>query len=454
MEINIPRHPEYDEFQPEWKLMRDSLDGERKIKAPENSLVYLPMPSGLLAVRNAEIQNRAYLAYQSRANFPDLVSQTVRGMVGIIHKKPAAIELPAQLEMLRETATRDGLTLDALHRRITKELLALGRCGLLADVSSNGTPYIATYLAEHILNWDEEDDRTSLVVLDESTFKRSDSSQWQWIHEYRRLELVEGRYQVSLIGQDGEPRDEVIEPMTARNAQLDFIPFTFIDTQDLTASPDEIPLLGLARLALRIYRKDADYGQTLYMTSQPTMVFSGIQEEDAPTVIGAGQMVVLPPPDAKAYMLEVEGAGAGSQRQDIIDAFDQATQHGARLIYREGRSAESGEALRLRFGHEAATIDAVAKTSSAGLEQALRNLAIWVGANPDEVHVEAPSEFVEQKLTPQELTALVAAWQSGAIPKRDLHWNLQQGGRVREDIDFEAWEAEAQTEAPEFTGVT
>jgi hypothetical protein len=80
-----------------------------------------------------------YAAYQERAQFPEIVRPTIHGMIGVIHRTEAQIEMPTAMEPLWEKATRDGLPLEALHRRITAELLTTGRYGLLADAAVNGS---------------------------------------------------------------------------------------------------------------------------------------------------------------------------------------------------------------------------------------------------------------------------------------------------------------------------
>ncbi|MCZ2501132.1 hypothetical protein GN316_31605, partial [Xylophilus sp. Kf1] len=78
-------------------------------------------------------------AYQTRAQFSEILAPTIRGMIGVIHRTEAQIDMPPAMEGLWERATADGLPLEALHRRITAELLLTGRYGLLADAASEGS---------------------------------------------------------------------------------------------------------------------------------------------------------------------------------------------------------------------------------------------------------------------------------------------------------------------------
>ena len=140
------KHPKY-EFQPSWQLMRDAVDGEDAVKAKGTD--YLPMKSGIVAMTDAVKQKAAYEAYKLRAEFPELVAPTIRGAVGTMLDKPATVELPTALEGMIERATRDGLTLDALHRNIAIELMTVGRFGLLPSIF-DGSPYLAGYVANRL----------------------------------------------------------------------------------------------------------------------------------------------------------------------------------------------------------------------------------------------------------------------------------------------------------------
>src|SRR5690606_8251943 len=127
----------------------------------------------------------AYDAYKDRAEFPDLVALTVRGAVGTVLDQAAEIELPDALEPLRERATRDGLTLEALHRRIATELMTTGRYGVLPGIDETGNPYLAGYVAESIINWDVDGSQTAdFLVLDETGQERDrNTNAWEEVEQ-------------------------------------------------------------------------------------------------------------------------------------------------------------------------------------------------------------------------------------------------------------------------------
>ena len=129
------KHPLYIEFSDDWTTMRDTYAGERIVK--EAGAKYLSPTSGMQedGMTNALASGSlAYTAYKKRAYYPDIVSDAVEAMLGVMHHKPPVIELPPQMESMLESATQDNESLSMLLRRINEEQLTTGRLGLLADL--------------------------------------------------------------------------------------------------------------------------------------------------------------------------------------------------------------------------------------------------------------------------------------------------------------------------------
>jgi hypothetical protein len=443
------KHPDFIQNEPIWEMMRDTSKGEHAVKAKNE--IYLPKKSGIKAIKDRRKQQDAYDAYKFRAEFPNIVGPTIRGSAGLIHSKETTIELPTALKHLTEKATADGLTLDQLHRRITSEVLRCGRFGLLPGVDDNGDMFFARYMTETIPNWDETDGENDYVVLNETAMVRDPlTNKWEKLESYRELLVDEGRFRSRLWVKDSEgefiPGEDDEDATVKGRELLDFMPFVFIGSQDMTASPDEIPMHGLGSLALRAYLLDADYMNTLHMTSEPTPWVSGVSKEAAPKTIGAASLWVLENDLAKAGMLEFSGPGVDAQERAILNTLQRAVMFGAQL-FQDSSGNESGEAKKTRLNHETSTLKLISASSAQGLEKALKNAAIWAGANPDEVKVDANMDFVDHELSPQEITALVASWMQGAYSKQTLFENLQRGSVIDERTEFEEEEERIAEEA-------
>lgn len=427
------KHPSYVALAEQWQLMRDTAGGEGDVKAAGEE--YLSQPSGFKA--QADGGKALYTAYQKRAQFPEIVSPTIHGMVGVIHRTEAQIELPPAMEPLWERATKDGLPLEALHRRITAELLTTGRYALLADASSEGSdlPWLAGYTAEALINW--ADDRT-LFVLDESGLRR-EGFRWEAQRRFRVLEMKDGAYTVQTFTGSELAAGEVLQPRGRGNVQLTEIPFVVIGARDLSLPPENPPLMGVSRSAIALYQLSADYRWQLFMTGQETLV---VINGDAPAAVGAGAVIAIKQgeqigtPDVK--YVGPAGTGIAAHRVAIQDERAAAAQAGARLFNSaENKSAESGDALRIRFAAETATLTSIAQASAQGLEKALRHIAVMIGHKPEDVTVKPNLSFVDSTLTPQEAVQLVSVWQSGALSKQTLYENLQRGELASAERSFE-----------------
>src|SRR5690606_17990560 len=112
---------------------------------------------------------------------------------------------------------------------------------------------------------------------------------------------------------------------------------------------------------------------------------------------------------------------------------DRAVMFGAQMLPEKGSANESGEAKRVRLDSQHSTRKGIAMTSASGLEKALRNVAIWIGADPEKVKVTPNLDFFDHDLDAQTITAIVSAWQSAAISWKSAFDRLKAGGVVPED---------------------
>jgi len=454
-------HPDYSTMLDDWRQMRDTVAGQRVVK--EAGTAYLPATMGMLLDGVAEASQPGYgqyLSYRDRAVFPEIVDEAVSVMVGIMHREPADIQLPAVMEPLRNSATRMGEGLQMLLRRINESQLLYGRIGTLIDVEDGADlPHIVTYGAETITNWDDtravetDVNKLSFLVTSEDAYVRGGegATQFDWVlsTRYRVAEVGDSGYYETYVQHDDET-GPVITPNVG-GKPLDFIPFTFIGSRDLTPTPDRIPLLPISNIALSIYKSEADYRQSLHMLSQDTLVIKGAQlgddnDPDAPTRIGAGAKIEVPE-EGDAKFIGIESKGVPEQRKAIEDDRKTAAAQGARLLENTSSQAESGEALRVRVAAKTTTLQTVALAGGVGLETALKQIAIWIGANPDEVRVTPNTDFVEDNGSAEDAAKLVEAKLQGLpISLESLHEWMRKN-----DLTTKTWDEEIatiKTEAP------
>ncbi|GAG27505.1 unnamed protein product, partial [marine sediment metagenome] len=154
------QHPAYVAINPDWIKVRDFAAGPRAVKSKRTT--YLPATSGMrqkgFGSTSGQTEGDAlYSSYLTRAVVPELIKPAVNALVGVMHREAAEIQLPKVMEPLRANATLEGESLLTLLRRINTEQVEVGRIGLLIDVpigNAGVLPYIVTYDAENIINWD------------------------------------------------------------------------------------------------------------------------------------------------------------------------------------------------------------------------------------------------------------------------------------------------------------
>lgn len=449
------KHPLYDAHIDDWRKMRHTYEGARAVKL--EGVRYLPPTTGMELDGMSKASDpgfKAYAAYRMRAMFYEFVSDGVEAMLGLMHRKPPVFELPTALESFLESATVNHESLENLLRRINEQQLVTGRLGLFAELPerpdpAQPLPYLALYVGESVINWDDGSreevtlSSLNLVVLDESEYTRQPDFQWKMVKKYRVLVLgdleaneAEGSapYRQALVVAEGEEALEIptddsayIEP-SIRGKTLEKIPFVFINATDNVTAPQGPPLLGLADLALAIYRADADYRQSLHLQGQDTLVIIGAGPNNTGSMgegnrwrTGTGATIEVDMQGDAKY-IGVGSEGLSEQRESLNNDKLLAANRAQQLIDTRSGEKESGNALKTRVAAQTATLTQLAMAGAAGLQHVLRIVAEWVGANPEEVKVTPNLDFGEVTLTGQDMVQIMSARTMGfPISKESLH---------------------------------
>jgi hypothetical protein len=442
------KNPYYIQRETDWIMMRDAYGGERYVK--DKGEQYLP-PTGSQRQDGMGFNQpgwQAYQAYRTRAVYHELVKPSLMAMLGVMHRKPPDVELPAKLDGMRNRATFNGEGLPWLLQKVNEQQMLMGRYGLFLDVASGDVakagqlPYIIGYNAETIINWDSSkqgDDKglrnLELVVLNETDFERRSGLSWIQMMRYRVLALAgsvrdawpdiaaaDGDYVAAEVRHTQDvSSNEFVKP-SLFGKTLGSIPFVFVGPRDLSPEPDLPVLMPLARIALAIYRTEADYRQALYMQGQDTLVVIGQQAtSDGAQRVGAFGTIEVPV-NGDAKYIGADSKGLSEMSGSIQNDLKRAAQLGAQLLTERGNEAESGDALNIRVASRTATLTTVAQAGAGGLEQILRHAAVWVGADPDQVHVNPNMDFADDPAQAQDLVYLMTAKGLGLkISDRSIH---------------------------------
>lgn len=375
------KHPQYIAAKNSWQIMQDAIAGEEKIK--QSGETYLPKSAGMVeAEKLGDSAKKIYEGYINRAQYPLWVQDSLRTMVGLVSKLTPEISIPnKQLQGLEENATSDGFGLKQLFIRVVLNLLEYGRCGLLIDVDQKGVPYFALYDALSITNWKENSvggrKDLNLVVLEEQFSNSKDKFGHDTKTVHRVLELVDGKLVVSLY--DGDSIEDRT-PSLGKDL-LTFTPFIFCGTTDNASDVGTVPLLTMAKAALKSYQLSADYYQSLHHTAHPQPWVSGLSDGDDITITGVMAAWDLPK-DAQCGYLEITGTGIDKTKSEMDSQKNAALEAGAKVI--DTRAQESGEARRARQDDQHASLHSIVTCAAEAIEQGIKYMAQWLKLPSDD----------------------------------------------------------------------
>lgn len=444
-------------MKPKWRIIRDCLGGEEAIKG-ERSSAYLPL---LSVETDADTLNR-YTGYLQRAVFYNVTARTLNGMVGQVYSKAPVLELPKALELMRTDIDGSGISLEQQSKKVLRNVLGLGRAGLLADFpkASAGVskadlakgfirPQILSYNPEQIINWRVEQVGgrilLKLLVLEREIEDNSDAYEIRMGKEWRVYRRTPAGVTLEIFTESGtgaatEARPVVILDHTGK--AFDEIPFVFVGVENNDPALDSPPLYDMAILNIGHYRNSADFEESSFVTGQPTIFMAGMTEHWVTKVlkgvIRMGARGGIPgPPGSSAVLLQAQpntlpGAGMQTKEQQMVAL-------GARLVQMQVVQRTATEASQDKVS-EVSVLASSARNTSAAYAQVFKYAGMFIGADTASIVFALTTDYAVAKLTPQEQLQLVASWQAGAITDGEMRFNMRQGGLAQ--ADDATWETE------------
>ncbi|MFA7588108.1 MAG: DUF4055 domain-containing protein, partial [Novosphingobium sp.] len=429
-------HPDYDRHLPEWQAIDAALAGEAAIKSDAKNL---PKPAGMVEAEKIDVKNGyLYKGYTERAQYEHWVRDSLRSMMGLVSRLQPEIELPPGMEGMRENATDDGFGLRQLFMRVVRQIVSHGRVPMLANIDDKGLPYISTYRAENGINWKDgnQSGRSDLTLAVMRETRAKDDSD-EFSHEvdtvYRVLSMRDGVCYTRVEDGEGTIVEEERPLGTADSGgqlvrALEYIPVIYCGSTDNGPDVDEVPLLSMARAALKSYQLSADYFTALHQTSHPQPWVSGLSDDKDLSVTGPSAAWDLGENGSCGY-LEFQGAGVEAVRTAMADQKNAALEAGAKVMDVGG--TESGEARKARQNDQHATLHSIVVTAAEAIEQALRFAADWLGYPEENVKFTVDPTFVLPQIDPQVAQQLQQAVLSGGV-SWETYWFYLVSGRLPE----------------------
>lgn len=419
-------HPEVQYAEPDWVTLRDAFDGEREIK--NRGSEYLPKPSGM--------DNDEYALYKQNSTYFNMTARTVGALVGTIFKRnPVITNLPDKMVEAVKKITKDNQSLRTFSAQIAKEVIHMGRYGVLVDMpKGGGAPYLAGYVAESILDWnmtevDGRDVLTEVVLVEIDQEGRSDQNRRQFKPRYRVLRLIGGEYSVHVyhtssgdtgadVNLDG-PADETYTPQN-RGKPLKYIPFMFFGADSTSPKMTRSSMLDIARMNISHYRSYAHLEHGRYYTGLPIYYVSKANGATEGSYTIGASVVWEVAQGEKAGLLEFNGQGLKFLENAIASKEAHIATLGGRLIGVDTRSvSESDNQVSMKERNEHALLLNVTSVLDEGISGLLRWLATWSDVSDSEaskITIEFSKEFLLKEVAAREFRAIQSMYKDGLLP--------------------------------------
>jgi hypothetical protein len=459
-------HPDYDVAATEWARARDVLAGEDAVKAGGEK--YLP--------RLDSQTDEEFAAYVKRASYFNASARTSEAYLGLMFRRPPFVKLPGgdagvgrALAVFQNDADMLGTTLAGYAKVVVGDVIGLGRAGTLVDWEDRveQRAYAVFYRAEQIVNWRVERvngrNVPTLIVLKEQVLADpgpdEDGFELRLVDQMRVLKLVPGdaepvagKRNCHCVVELWQPKNLAVGQRHRRGTKVEWrlvetrtplrlgkplplIPFVFHGPRHSRPDVDRGPLEDIIAVNLDHYRLNADFKHGLHFTALPTAWVSGF-DKGAPLRIGSSTAWVSETPGATAGFLEFTGQGLTTFERAMDRDERLMAVLGSRMLEDMKKVGETATAIELRQAGEYSILGNVALSVSESLTQVLRWVYWWNSTEElphdvkgEQVLMQLNTDFSTKGLASQDVQAIVAAWQAGAI-SQDTMFDLFRRGEV------------------------
>lgn len=444
MEIAV-QHPEYTYRFPDWVLLRDVLAGQREVKSKGQT--YLPLENNE-GDENAFAER--YDAYLKRANFYNVTSRTLEGVVGQVFSKAPVTEFDGAWEYLEKDISGDGVTLEQQAKDVLTNVMGLGRAFLwvdyaevegdtsLADLESGELrPVVFAYKPEDVVNWRTTTRGSkkllSFVMLRESYVFKDDGYYVAYADQYRELRLTDAGYVVK-VWRGGELYTEAT-PTKRDGTVFEEIPGVFVGIKNNDAAVDKPPMLDMAHLNIAHYRNSADFEESAFMVGQPTPWFTGITEQQLKLMggkirLGSRGGIQLPI-NGMTGLLQVSENSMCERAMAQKEA--QMLALGAKLVT-DSQVARTATEVTNDKVSEVSILASAARNTSAAYARAFEFCGMFTGTT-ELPKFELSTDFDLARMTSQEVLAVLAVWQAKGITTEEMRNVYRRGGYATENLE-------------------
>jgi hypothetical protein len=448
-------HPDVLYYENDWRMIRCAYEGERAIKNEGE----------LLLPKMASMDSDQYELFLQNATFFNMVARTVGALAGtLFHRNPVIDGLKKEQQKNTKTITKRGQTLRSFTQEITREILQMGRVGVLVDTTDGGSPYLCMYVTESIVDWESSniDGREQLtkVILMEMVEKESEGQMARTFEaQFRVLVLEDGVYkqkiykntdgEVAYPSLEGDPTETIIP--TKSGVSLKQIPFRIMGPTASAWDVQRSPMLDIAGMNISHYRSYAQLEHGRYYTGFPVYWASkGSADQSSEYRLGP-DVVWEVPSGEKAGLLEFNGQGLKFLENAIETKQGHIASLGGRMIGVETQAtAESDNQVNMKDRNEQALLFEMSISLDEGFTAILAIWAEWDGmtkAAAALVNLEFNKDFILKEVAAREFRAIQSMWKDGLLPLDVVYDYLKKAEVIPDWMELEEFKKLLETTA-------
>ena len=456
-------HPYYQDRIQQWEDCRDAYEGASAIRARMEAKQgglrfadFSAQPAVGRYVEAAKDLTPSAGGEIAGAPYYPAFARTLDGLVGMILRDPPKVSgTSIDWKKFFEDVDGNGTPLAGFGEQVARALLMTGRAVVYVNAKAVAGGMRARVVwslrrTEDLVSWlTTPAGALAYARLRETRIvpKKDAPEQLEKVESLRIVEGLADPQANQRLRSDAFPQRVIVRQMAASDPEKDapagdvleragafgpLLSFPIIvgdlpaDDSSPDLRPPKPPMLDLAELALSHYQTAQDLEQSLHWAGSPQPYVES--SRPIPNLLVGPNRMLRVPPGAKLGMLEASGMGLAAQEKALERKSRQMAAIGGRLIDEAvTRHAETATAMKLKSGGDRSILGMVAGTTERTLERALAVTAEWNGDAGDAGDVELTRDYVDAKLTADEVRELVALRQADQISAEDLRRALISG---------------------------
>ena len=452
------KHPDYDQNLKVSTRNQDFVLGEVAVKA--KSQLYLP------AINQQQKNNPStYANYLQRTNFYNSAGRSVAALHGSLFRVDPLLRYSETIDQYLDNIDLSGRSLLEFVRDVTYQYMITGNefvynefsgssVGLsMAEAESqNLRPYLVHARNADIFDFAyrviKGERKLSMIKL----YSRTQTNNRDSIVTNENITLLyldaEGIYTQAVYTKaddDWMLTTPDFRPLV-NGAPISFIPGSFVGE-----AFGQAIITDLVSVNEKHYRSSADLAHALLLIAIPNIKITGVTETEANAITSngiGGQVLTSMNPDAQIDWMSFDGKGVELMQSNIQTLERQIASLGAKSLVSDTAMSESADALMIKSSGDHANLGRLSAQISKSIQRVLNIFAMFLGNGSNEITFNASQSFTSNKISHQELSALTAAWQSGAISYETLFENLQRGEVADQEKSFEEEQKAIEEQAP------